>query len=66
MEDQATDRVYRMGQTKPVTVYRFVVADTVEEEFMKFMKKTEPFLKCSKRWRGCWWLRSGSTARAYS
>ena len=32
MEDQATDRVYRMGQTKPVMVYRFVVADTVEEK----------------------------------
>ena len=63
--DQATDRVYRMGQTKPVTVYRFV-ADTVEEKIYKIQEKTRSFLKCSKRWRGCWWLRSGSTARAYS
>ena len=43
MEDQATDRVYRMGQTKPVTVYRFVVADTVEEKIYKIHEKNEIF-----------------------
>lgn len=29
-EAQAIDRVHRIGQTKPVTVYRLVAADTVE------------------------------------
>lgn len=35
VEDQATDRVHRIGQTRPVTVYRIVAADTVEEKILK-------------------------------
>lgn len=35
VEDQATDRAYRMGQTKPVTVYRLVSRGTVEEMILK-------------------------------
>ncbi|MES1910911.1 MAG: hypothetical protein MHM6MM_003431 [Cercozoa sp. M6MM] len=31
---QATDRVHRIGQTKPVTVYRLVSRDTVEERVL--------------------------------
>ena len=30
-EDQATDRAHRIGQTQPVTVYRLVSTDTVEQ-----------------------------------
>ena len=30
-EDQATDRTHRIGQTKPVTVVRFIASDTVEQ-----------------------------------
>ncbi|KAI3817046.1 hypothetical protein L1987_10833 [Smallanthus sonchifolius] len=30
-EDQAIDRVHRIGQTRPVTVYRLTVKDTVED-----------------------------------
>jgi SNF2 family DNA or RNA helicase len=33
-EDQASDRAHRMGQDKPVTVYRFVSAGTVEEQIV--------------------------------
>jgi len=32
VEIQATDRVHRLGQTRPVTVYRLVTRDTVEEK----------------------------------
>ena len=32
IEDQATDRAYRLGQTRPVTVYRLVAKDTIEAE----------------------------------
>jgi len=31
IEDQASDRVHRFGQTKPVTIYRIVAKDTVDE-----------------------------------
>jgi SNF2 family DNA or RNA helicase len=31
VEAQATDRAHRIGQTKPVTVYRLLTRDTVEE-----------------------------------
>jgi SNF2 family DNA or RNA helicase len=34
VEDQATDRAHRIGQTKPLTVYRLVTRDTVEEKIL--------------------------------
>ena len=33
-EDQASDRAHRIGQQRPVTVYRFVSAGTVEEQII--------------------------------
>jgi len=34
VEDQASDRAHRMGQTRPVTVYRLVVKDSIEEQIV--------------------------------
>jgi superfamily II DNA or RNA helicase/transcriptional regulator with XRE-family HTH domain len=34
VEDQATDRAHRIGQTKPVTVYRLVSRGTIEEQIL--------------------------------
>ena len=34
VEDQATDRAHRIGQTRPVTVYRIVATGTVEEKIL--------------------------------
>jgi superfamily II DNA or RNA helicase len=33
-EDQAADRAHRMGQTRPVTVYRLIARDTVESRIL--------------------------------
>jgi superfamily II DNA or RNA helicase len=34
VEDQATDRAHRIGQTRPVTVYRLVVKDSIEQPIL--------------------------------
>ena len=34
VEDQASDRAHRIGQTRPVTVYRMVMKDTIEEKII--------------------------------
>ena len=34
VEDQASDRAHRLGQTRPVTVYRLVAQGTVEERIL--------------------------------
>ena len=46
VENQAIDRCYRIGQDNPVTVYRFITKDSIEEkvsqlqEIKKVMEKT--------------------------
>ncbi len=38
VEAQATDRAYRIGQTKPTTVYKMVSKGTVEEKIIKLQQ----------------------------
>jgi len=35
VEDQAADRAHRMGQLRPVTIYRFITLGTIEEKILE-------------------------------
>ncbi len=35
VEDQASDRAHRIGQQRPVTIYRFVTKDAIEEKIVQ-------------------------------
>ncbi|XP_076317292.1 transcription termination factor 2-like isoform X7 [Tachypleus tridentatus] len=39
LDIQACDRVYRMGQKKEVTIYRFICQNTIEEKIQQLQKK---------------------------
>ena len=39
VEEQATDRAYRIGQTKPVTVYKLISHDSIEEKVVELQEK---------------------------
>ncbi len=39
VEDQASDRAHRIGQERPVTVYRLVVKDSIEEQIVALHKE---------------------------
>ncbi|KAJ3592657.1 hypothetical protein NHX12_007784 [Muraenolepis orangiensis] len=39
LEDQACDRIYRVGQCKDVTIHRFVCEGTVEDKISTLQEK---------------------------
>jgi len=41
MDAQATDRAHRIGQTRPVSVYRLTTKDTIEERILKRAKQKQ-------------------------
>jgi hypothetical protein len=43
VEDQATDRAHRIGQDKPVFVYKLIAAGTVEERMLELQNRKRAF-----------------------
>ncbi|PKC56437.1 hypothetical protein RhiirA1_402145 [Rhizophagus irregularis] len=39
IEDQAIDRIYRIGQTRPVSVFRIFIENTIEDRVFELQKK---------------------------
>jgi SNF2 family DNA or RNA helicase len=39
VEDQASDRAHRLGQQKPVTIYRLIIKDSIEEKIINMHKE---------------------------
>jgi SNF2 family DNA or RNA helicase len=45
VENQATDRVHRMGQNKNVSVYKLVTLGTIEEKIVEMQKRKQGLVK---------------------
>ena len=39
VEDQASDRVHRIGQEHPVTIYRLIIKHTIEEKIVNLHRE---------------------------
>jgi SNF2 family DNA or RNA helicase len=47
VEDQATDRAHRIGQTKIVTSYKLITRGTVEEQILTLQQKKRSIIKAT-------------------
>ncbi len=45
VENQATDRAYRIGQDKPVFVYKYIIENSIEEKILKIQKNKAELAK---------------------
>ncbi len=44
VEDQATDRAYRLGQKKNVQVLKFITKNTIEEKIFELQQKKKALI----------------------
>jgi SNF2 family DNA or RNA helicase len=47
VEDQATDRTHRIGQTKVVTSYKLITRDTVEEKILTLQNRKREIIRAT-------------------
>ena len=45
VENQATDRVHRMGQNQNVSVYKLVTLNTIEEKIVEMQRRKKGIVK---------------------
>ena len=63
IEDQAVDRVHRLGQTKPTTVWRLVVEGSVEERVLEIQGEKRKLMMMAMREGGGKRARAGRESR---
>ncbi|KAK2767149.1 hypothetical protein FQN53_006577 [Emmonsiellopsis sp. PD_33] len=49
IEDQAVDRVYRLGQTRPTTIWRLVMEDSIEDRVLDIQKQKRTLMTTAFR-----------------
>jgi SNF2 family DNA or RNA helicase len=47
VEDQATDRAHRLGQSRVVTSYKLITRDTVEEKILKLQARKRDVIRAT-------------------
>jgi SNF2 family DNA or RNA helicase len=47
VEDQATDRAHRLGQTRVVTSYKLIARDTVEEKILALQQRKREVIRAT-------------------
>lgn len=47
MEEQAADRVHRLGQTRPVSIWRYITENTIENRMLELQEQKRRWMKCA-------------------
>ena len=63
IEDQAVDRVHRLGQRKPTTVWRLVMNDSIEDQVLNIQAEKRKLMMTAFREKTGKRVREGKTAR---
>ena len=63
IEDQAVDRVHRLGQKKPTTVWRLVMNDSIEDQVLNIQAEKRKLMMTAFQEKTAKRAKEGSTAR---
>lgn len=63
IEDQAVDRVHRLGQKKPTTVWRLVMNDSIEDQVLNIQAEKRKLMMTAFQEKTRKRMKEGSTAR---